>query len=104
VETESSPGGFDPESVAVVELSRLSAAASRKSELSAQAAALDDRWSLLADASAAIAAFADRLLEVRIEGTAASEAISPAMWEQYKTASNAFIAECQAVLNDSSSS
>lgn len=104
VETEASSGGFDPETVAVEELSRLSAAATLKSELSAQAATLDDRWSLLADASAAISAFAQRLLDVRMEGEDTAAAITPAMWEQYKTASNAYIAECQDALADPSPS
>ncbi len=76
----------------------LADAAELKRDLSAEAAALDERWAVLAEASAAISAFAGRLLEVRTEGEGVAEAVTPAMWEQYKTASNAFIAECQAAL------
>lgn len=96
--TDAPETGFDPQTAQIEDLSVLAAAAVRKGELADQAATADERWGVLSEASAAISAFAQRLLEVRMEGESTDVAITPAMWEQYKTASNAFIAECQAAL------
>lgn len=98
VVTDAPATGFDPQTAQIEDLSVLAAAAVRKSELADQAAEADERWAVLSEASAAISAFAQRLLEVRMEGESTDVAITPDMWEQYKTASNAFIAECQAAL------
>lgn len=98
VTAESPQTGFDPQTERIEELSVLADAASTKSQLAEQAAEADERWMVLSEASAAISAFAQVLLDARIEGEQTDQAISPAMWEQYKTASNAFLAECQFAL------
>ena len=97
-EAVQSKEGFEPNVVAVSELSRLADTATRRSEWAGQAAALNERWLLLSDASNAIAVFAQRLLEVRLEGDVTDESISSDMWDQYKTASNAYLAECESAL------
>lgn len=91
--------GFNPQDASVSELSRLADTAIRRSELADQAAALNDRWLLLAEVSAAIAAFAQQLLEEREEGT-----ISLSAWDDYKSASNTYLAECQSALKNVSNS
>lgn len=60
-----------------------------------QAAALNERWLLLSEVSAAIAAFAQKLIEEREDGD-----ISSNMWDDYKTASNTYLAECQSALEN----
>jgi len=67
----------------------------RRSELADQAAALNERWLLLSEVSAAIAGFAQQLIQVREEG-----AISLSMWDDYKNASNTYLAECQSALKN----
>lgn len=91
---------FDPQKISVRDLSVLDDVATQKTLLASKAAEKDERWRVLAEASTAISAFAARLLEVRLDSEQVNEAISPEMWEQYKTASNAFIAECQTALAD----
>jgi hypothetical protein len=98
LQAQTSSSAFDPQKISVSELALLDDAAAQKTLLSSQAAELDERWVLLSEASAAISVFAARLLEVRLDGAQVNEAISPEMWEQYKTASNAFIAECSSAL------
>jgi hypothetical protein len=98
LQTQTSSAAFDPQKISVSELAQLDEAAAQKTLLSSQAAELDERWVVLSEASAAISAFAARLLEVRLDDAQVNEAISPEMWEQYKTASNAFIAECSGAL------
>jgi predicted ATPase len=91
--------GFNPQGASISELSKLADTAIRRSELADQAAALSKRWLLLSEVSAAIAAFAEQLLEEREEG-----AISLSAWDDYKTASNTYLAECEAALKNVSNS
>lgn len=60
-----------------------------------QAAELNDRWLLLSEVSAAIAVFAQQLIEVREQGT-----ISLNMWDEYKSASNTYLAECKSAMKN----
>lgn len=94
-QTVASREGFDPQTASVEELTRLADSAMRRSELAKQAAALNERWLLLSEVSADIAVFAQKLIEDR-EGAA----ISLAMWDDYKTASNTYLAECQSALEN----
>ncbi len=97
--------GFNPNAVTVEELSGLADTAIRRSELADQAAALTKRWLLLAEASSAIAVFAQQLLQERVESDGVGSDVSQGtitarMWDQYKAASNIYLAECQSVLKD----
>jgi hypothetical protein len=87
--------GFNPQTASISELLKLADTAMRRSELADQAAALSERWLLLSEVSAAIAVFAQQLIEVREQG-----AISLSMWDDYKTASSTYLAECQSALNN----
>ncbi len=98
LQAQTTSSAFDPQKISVSDLVLLDGVATQKTVLSEQAAELDDRWMVLSEASAAISVFAARLLEVRLDDANVSEAISPDMWEQYKTASNAFLAECSSAL------
>lgn len=91
--------GFNPQTASVSELLKLADTAMRRSELADQAAALSERWLLLSEVSATIAAFAQQLIEVREQGP-----ISLSMWDEYKTASNTYLAECQSALKNVSGS
>jgi hypothetical protein len=91
--------GFNPQTASVSELSKLADTAMRRSELADQAAALNERWLLLSEVSATIAAFAQKMLEDR-----GNDSISLIMWNDYKTASNTYLAECQFVLENLSGS
>lgn len=91
--------GFNPKVASVSELSKLADTAMRRSKLADQATTLSERWLLLSEVSAAIAAFAQQLLEGREEG-----AISLSMWDDYKTASNTYLAECRFALKNVSNS
>ena len=76
--------GFNPQTASVSELTELADIALRKSEWADQAAALSPRWSLLSEVSAAIAVFAQQLLEVGengSEGVREEGAISLDMWD-----------------------
>jgi len=70
-----------------------------RSELADQAAALNERWLLLSEVSAAISAFAQQLIEAREEG-----AMSLSMWDDYKSASNTYLAECRSAMKNFSGS
>ena len=95
--------GFNPQTASVSELTELADIALRKSEWADQAAALSPRWSLLADVSEAIAAFAQQLVNVR-EGAREEGAISLDIWDEYKSASNTYLAECRTALKNVPSS
>ncbi len=103
--------GFNPQTASVSELTQLADIAMRKSEWADQAAALSPRWSLLSEVSAAIAAFAQQLVNVR-EGVREDErgeerekgVISLDMWDEYKSASNTYLAECRSALKNVPSS
>lgn len=99
-EATQSREGFNPQAASVSELSKLAETAQRRSELADQAAALNERWLLLSEASAAIADFAQELLQLREEGATNNGAISLSMWDDYKAASNAYLAECQSAVKD----
>ena len=94
-QTDQTREGFNPQTASVSELSKLADTAMRRSDLASQAAALNERWLLLSEVSAAIAAFAQQLIEEREEG-----AISLSMWDDYKTASNTYLAECRSALKN----
>jgi hypothetical protein len=103
--------GFNPQTASVSELTQLADIALRKSEWADQAAALSPRWSLLADVSEAIAAFARQLVNVRegVREDARGEereegAISLDIWDEYKSASNTYLAECRTALKNVPSS
>jgi hypothetical protein len=98
LQAQTASTAFDPQEINVSDLALLDEVAAQKTVLAEQAAELDDRWMVLSEASAAISAFAARLLEVRLDSGEVNEVISPEMWEQYKTASNAFLAECNSAL------
>lgn len=85
--------GFDPQITSDRELAKLAISAAGRSELAQQAAELNERWLLLSQVSADIAAFAQKLLEER-EGSG----ITLNMWNDYKSASNIFLAECKSAL------
>ena len=95
--------GFNPQTASVSELRELADIALRKSEWADQAAALSPRWSLLSEVSAAIAVFAQQLLEVGengSEGVREEGAISLDMWDEYKSASDTYLAECKSALKN----
>jgi hypothetical protein len=95
--------GFNPQTASVSELTQLADIALRKSEWADQAAALSPRWSLLSEVSAAIAVFAQQLVNVR-EGAREEGAISLDIWDEYKSASNTYLAECRTALKNVPSS
>jgi hypothetical protein len=99
--------GFNPQTASVSELTQLADIALRKSEWADQAAALSPRWSLLSEVSEAIAAFARQLVNVRedaSEGAREEGAISLDIWDEYKSASNTYLAECRTALKNVPSS
>jgi hypothetical protein len=94
-QTVQSREGFNPQTASISELMRLADTAMRRSDLASQAAALNERWLLLSEVSTAIAVFAQQLIEEREVGT-----IPLSRWDEYKTASNTYLAECQSALNN----
>ena len=52
----------------------------------------------LADAATAISSFAGLLRDARMTGRELDDVVTPAMWDQYKFASDAFILECRDAL------
>lgn len=86
--------GFNPETEPLSRLQESATAAMTRAELAEQAASRDDRWADLADASRAVASFADLLVEARMEGVRVDTVTTPAMWDQAKYASDALLAEC----------
>lgn len=104
-ESVQSREGFNPNASTPTELATLANTALVRSQFAGQAAVLNERWLLLSEASAAIAVFARQLLEQRVkfdagETDSAEGAISSKMWDEYKSASNAYLAECRYVLKD----
>lgn len=81
-------------------LADLSKTAQLRADLAAEAAALDARWQALSDASSAIAAYADRIREIRRDGGLVAELMPLAVWEQVKYASDAFVLECRTAVGD----
>lgn len=97
VEAPAASPGFDPERESLAMLIEAASAAEQAADLADEAANLDERWSLLADASRAVAIFADVLVAARMEGTSIDEATTPEMWDQAKLATAAFAAECRRI-------
>ncbi len=95
--------GFNPQTASVSELTELADIALRKSEWADQAATLSPRWSLLSEVSAAIAVFAQQVLAVGenvSEGVREEGAISLDMWDEYKSASDTYLTECESALKN----
>ena len=86
--------GFDPDTEPLSRLQESADAAWARAELAEEAAALNAQWADLADASRAVATFADLLVQARMDGVAVDTVTTPAMWDQAKYASDAFLAEC----------
>jgi hypothetical protein len=86
--------GFNPDTEPISRLQESATAAWARADLAEQAAAADQRWLDMADASRAVASFADLLVQARMDGVAIETVTSPAMWDQAKYASDAFLAEC----------
>jgi hypothetical protein len=97
VEAPPASSGFDPEREPLSSLLEAASAAQEAAVLAEQAASQSDRWSILADASRAIASFADVLVAARMEGVAIDEATTPLMWDQAKLATAAFTDECRKI-------
>ena len=92
------PVGFDVRTASANQLSELASSAATRKALAEQAATADDRWQVLADAAAAISSFAGLLRDARSTGRTVDDVVTPAMWAQYKYASDAFVLECRGAL------
>ena len=92
------PAGFDVRSAPADVMSALAESAAARRVLAEKAAAADDRWQVLADASTAISSFAGVLRDARSTGRAIDDVVTADMWNQYKYASDAFVLECQGAL------
>lgn len=93
---------FDPQSADLGLLDELAATARERSRLADAAAEGDDRWQPLADAARALAAYADTIVEIRRSGGIVADELPPAVWDQVKYASDAFILECRDALTEPS--
>lgn len=89
--------GFDPQTAPLSELERNARVAGERASLAAQAASADGRWQSLSDAANALAAFAEVLRDARMDDVPISDVTTPAMWDQAKYASDAFLIECRRV-------
>jgi hypothetical protein len=92
------PVGFDVRVASASQLSQLASSAAARKALADQAATADDRWQVLADAATAISSFAGLIRDARATGRTVDDVVTPAMWDQYKYASDAFVLECRAAL------
>ncbi len=92
------PVGFDVRTASATQLSELASSAAARKALAEQAATADDRWQVLADAATAISSFAGLIRDARATGQAVDDVVTPAMWDQYKYASDAFVLECRGAL------
>jgi hypothetical protein len=92
------PVGFDARTAEPALLGELAASAATRKARAEEAAGADPRWQALADAAGAISTFAGVLRDARAIGTDVDTAVTPAMWDQYKYASDAFVIECRAAL------
>lgn len=90
--------GYDPQQAGLALLEQLAQTARTRADIAEQAALLDERWAVLSEASNLLAAAADRVLEVRRSGGVVAEEMPPAVWDQIKYASDAFLLECRTVL------
>jgi len=89
---------FDPQTAELSPLDDLASTATARARLAEAAATGDDRWQPLADAARALAAYADTIAEIRRAGGTVADELPPAVWDQVKYASDAFILECRAAL------
>ena len=89
---------FDAQSADMGLLAELAQVARARADLTDQAASADEDWQTLSDAARALAAYAERILEVRSDGGVVADAIPAAVWDQVKLASDAFTIECRAAL------
>lgn len=89
--------GFHPNTAPLSELERNARVAAQRASLAAQAAATDSRWQALSDAANALSAFADVLRDARMDDVPIADVTTPAMWDQAKYASDAFLIECRRV-------
>ena len=92
------PARFDSRTAEPGLLGELAASAAARKASAEAAAAEDARWQALADAAAAISSFAGVLRDARATGAAVDAVVTPAMWDQYKYASDAFVIECRAAI------
>jgi hypothetical protein len=93
-----SSAGFNPDAEPISQLVAGAKVAQQRAELANEAANVNGRWSVLSEASNALVAFADLLVETRMDGLPVSDVTTPEMWDQAKFASDAFLAECKAAL------
>ena len=93
---------FDPQRADLALLDALATTARERSRLADSAADGDDRWQTLADAARALAVYADTISEIRRSGGIVADELPPAVWDQVKYASDAFILECRGALVDPS--
>lgn len=89
---------FDPQTADLGLLEELAASARERSRLADAAADGDDRWEPLADAARALSAYAGEIREIRSSGGVVADELPPAVWDQVKYASDAFVLECRAAL------
>jgi hypothetical protein len=89
---------FDAQTAAPELLAELANAARTRADLAEQAAGLDERWQPLSDAATALAAYAERIREIRRDGGIVADEMPAEVWDQVKYASDAFILECRAAV------
>lgn len=89
---------YDPQKADLTLLQDLSATAEARADLAANAASLDERWAVLSEASNLLAVAASRILEIRTDGGVVADEMTPAVWDQIKYASDAFVVECRPVI------
>jgi len=93
-----SSAGFNPDTEPLSRLVASADVAQQRATLAGKAAEADARWTVLAEASFTLSAFADLLVETRMNGEEVSAVTTPDMWDQLKFASDAFLAECRAAM------
>lgn len=88
---------FDADTADYTLLLELSEVARERADIAQRAAEGDASWQVLADATALLASAAERIEEIRRTGGTVSEELPPAVWDQIKYASDAFVVECRRV-------
>lgn len=92
------PSPFDPATADQQVLDELAVVMRERADLAGAASEKDERWAPLADAAVAIAAVAELLRGIRASGESVAEKMPPAVWDQAKFASDAFLLECRPLL------
>jgi len=92
------PSPFDPATADQQVLDELAVVMRQRADLAGAASEKDERWAPLADAAVAIAAVAELLRGIRASGESVAEKMPPAVWDQAKFASDAFLLECRPLL------